>query len=401
MYFKSEKTLNHFLIRLNQFLSFKKKDLVIIFSILFLINCTTSKIKDDKLQSQEPPIEKELKILAVGDVMVHSTQLETAYTKSCDCYEFNEVFSTLPQILTKSDLRIGNLETTLPGAKDQYAGYPQFGAPDSLAEALKNVGFDILTTSNNHCMDKGKKGLRRTIEVLQKLGFHQTGTFIDKDDYEKRRVVLLEKNGFNYVFLAYTYSTNGIPIPKDVHVNLLDKELIARDIEDARKLNPDFIMVYYHFGPEYQRLPSDEQRFYVQHAFMEGADIVLGGHPHVIQPFEKKRMIDKYGDEKERFVIYSLGNFVSSQRYPHTNGGIVLQFSLSKALKGIKIKTIDYDIVIVYRDPLKNKLQFYVVPYSLYGQLDRPKMNKEGEKALMDFKISTDELFRKYSYQLD
>lgn len=347
-------------------------------------------------------VNKKLRITAVGDIMAHSTQIDTAYDKSCKCYKFDEVFVNISDQLKDSDLRIANFETTLPGLDKEYTGYPLFGAPDSLAEAVKKAGFDIVTTSNNHCMDKGKKGLRRTIDRLAELGFHQTGTFKDKSDYETRRIQLLEKNGFTFVLLAYTYSTNGIAIPADVHVNLIDKDLISEDISLAKDLNPDFIMVYYHFGLEYQRLPSDEQRDLVQFTFHEGADIVLGGHPHVLQPYEKKWYRDKYGILKERLVIYSLGNFISSQRYPYTYGGIFFSFSLEKKEIGIQISEIDYETVTVYRDIGKGIYQFYLIPYTFSHDLgNKPRMTEEGKKAMMNFHEETRILFNKYSYIQD
>jgi poly-gamma-glutamate capsule biosynthesis protein CapA/YwtB (metallophosphatase superfamily) len=193
------------------------------------------------------------------------------------CFQKN-----IKEYLVSADIAFGNLETTLPGDSKLFAGYPQFGAPDELAHALKDAGFDILTTSNNHSVDTGRKGIDHTIDTLDSLGIRHLGTYKSIEEFEKNRILLYTKNGINFAFLSYSYSTNGIAIPKDKVVNIIDKDRIREDIQLARSKKPDVLIVAYHFGHRYARFPDKFQKEMVDFAFQEGADIILGGHPHVI-----------------------------------------------------------------------------------------------------------------------
>lgn len=346
--------------------------------------------------------EKQVTISIVGDIMIHSLQLTTAYKNTCDCYEFDPVFKNINTFLWMSDITIGNLETTLPGDKKLFAGYPQFGAPNELADTLKNSGFDILTTSNNHCVDTGRTGMDNTIKVLDTKGFHHLGTYISPEEYEKNRLLKIEKNGLKLIFLSYTYGTNGIAVPKGKVVNIIDKQLIADDIALAKKQNPDFVIVYFHFGTEYARLPDKFQQDIVNHTFQEGADIILGGHPHVLQPYEVGLVKDKYGVEKERLVIYSLGNFVSGQFKRYTNGGIIFNFTLAKKEKSGKpeylIKDVSYLPVFVYVSNDKNGSQYNVLPVEKYLSNDRePKLTPQAYQLMVEFYNDTVEHFNRYS----
>ena len=312
----------------------------------------------------------------VGDVMQHDLQLESAYDSKCKCYDYMPVFAPVKTYLEKADVTIGNLETTLPGDKKKYSGYPEFGAPDSLVTALKHVGFDILTTANNHSMDKRKEGLKRTIQVLDKEGIAHLGTYASHAEYQKNRIFQFEKKGIKFALLNYTYGTNEIPVPKDVVVNLIDEKKIIEDIELARKINPDVIIVLYHFGGEYLREPDSFQKKYVDLAFREGADIVLGGHPHVLQKFEINPIKDKYGHTKNRLVIYSLGNFVSNQARRFTDGGIIFNFTVRRNEDdSLNIDTVSYVPVWVYVERKPEKVQFYVLPVEDYIKNDsKPKV---------------------------
>ena len=248
-----------------------------LFIIFFITLCSTIQ-KTSK-------IDNIIKFSVVGDIMVHSTQLDKAYKKECKCWDFNSSFLKINPYLKGSDFSIANLETTLPGVSSEYSGYPQFGTPDSILDALNENGFSSLTTSNNHCMDKGKKTLVRTIQEIKKRGLLSTGTFESEAERIKNRFLLLEKNGFKIAFLSYTYSTNGISVPKDVSVNLISKDRISEDISHAKNSGMDSIIVYFHFGNEYERLPDKFQRDIVNDRYWEGANLVFGGHPHLLQTF--------------------------------------------------------------------------------------------------------------------
>jgi poly-gamma-glutamate capsule biosynthesis protein CapA/YwtB (metallophosphatase superfamily) len=336
------------------------------------------------------PTKQSLRFAAVGDIMVHSTQLTSAYNSKCKCYNFKPVFKYVKELLSSPDLAFGNLETTLPGDSKLFAGYPQFGAPDELAVALKDVGFDILTTSNNHSVDTGRVGIDHTIDTLDNLGILHLGTYKSVEEFNKNRIFQITKNGIKMVFLSYSYSTNGIAIPKEKIVNLIEKERIREDIELARKLNPDLVIVAYHFGTEYARFPDKFQKEMVDFAFFEGADIVLGGHPHVLQPYEISWKEDKFGERKQRMVIYSLGNFVSGQIKRYTNGGMIFNFTLTKNFESgksvISIQDIEFIPVFVYVSNDKTGFHYNVLPVDRFLKNDQDlKLTTAAHKSMLEF----------------
>ncbi|TGL63377.1 CapA family protein [Leptospira sarikeiensis] len=334
-----------------------------------------------------------IRVVAVGDIMSHQTQIDSAYDKECDCWKFDEVFQEVSSMISEADLSVGNLETTLPGDPKQYTGYPQFGAPDSLAKAIKDVGFDVLSTANNHSCDKGRLGVVRTLSVLDQLGLKHLGTYKDKEEYEKNRILFVPVGNLNLAFLDYTYGTNGLEIPAGTVVNLIDKDQISSDIALAKKSKPDAIIVMYHYGTEYLHQPDPFQVEMVDFAFSSGADIVLGGHPHTLQKFGKKTVKDKFGSVKERFYIYSLGNFVSGQDRRHVDGGIILKFSLSKENDKLNIFDIAYEPVWVYIDRTGSKTQFRLLPVKKYLNNDQEiKLPDTAYQRMKQFYKDTTEL---------
>lgn len=367
------------------------------FLLFFFSNCSTHFIRD-----LTTPEEKTVQVSAVGDIMVHSTQLTSAFDPKCKCHNFHPVFKNIKEYLVSADIAFGNLETTLPGDSKLFAGYPQFGAPDELAHALKDAGFDILTTSNNHSVDTGRKGIDHTIDTLDSLGIRHLGTYKSIEEFEKNRILLYTKNGINFAFLSYSYSTNGIAIPKDKVVNIIDKDRIREDIQLARSKKPDVLIVAYHFGTEYARFPDKFQKEMVDFAFQEGADIILGGHPHVLQPYELDWIQDKYGERKQRLVIYSLGNFVSGQIKRYTNGGMIFNFKLTKKIQSgktqISIQDVGYVPVFVYVSNDKSGYQYNVLPVEKYLKNDQEmKLTPMAHRAMLEFYEDTNSHLQKNS----
>lgn len=367
------------------------------FLLFFFSNCSTHFIRD-----LTTPEEKTVQVSAVGDIMVHSTQLTSAFDPKCKCHNFHPVFKNIKEYLVSADIAFGNLETTLPGDSKLFAGYPQFGAPDELAHALKDAGFDILTTSNNHSVDTGRKGIDHTIDTLDSLGIRHLGTYKSIEEFEKNRILLYTKNGINFAFLSYSYSTNGIAIPKDKVVNIIDKDRIREDIQLARSKKPDVLIVAYHFGTEYARFPDKFQKEMVDFAFQEGADIILGGHPHVLQPYELDLIQDKYGERKQRLVIYSLGNFVSGQIKRYTNGGMIFNFKLTKKMQTgkteISIQDVGYVPVFVYVSNDKSGYQYNVLPVEKYLKNDQEmKLTPTAYRSMIEFYEDTNSHLQKNS----
>ena len=367
------------------------------FLLFFFSNCSTHFIRD-----LTTPEEKTVQVSAVGDIMVHSTQLTSAFDPKCKCHNFHPVFKNIKEYLVSADIAFGNLETTLPGDSKLFAGYPQFGAPDELAHALKDAGFDILTTSNNHSVDTGRKGIDHTIDTLDSLGIRHLGTYKSIEEFEKNRILLYTKNGINFAFLSYSYSTNGIAIPKAKVVNIIDKDRIREDIQLARSKKPDVLIVAYHFGTEYARFPDKFQKEMVDFAFQEGADIILGGHPHVLQPYELDLIQDKYGERKQRLVIYSLGNFVSGQIKRYTNGGMIFNFKLTKKMQTgkteISIQDVGYVPVFVYVSNDKSGYQYNVLPVEKYLKNDQEmKLTPTAYRSMLEFYEDTNSHLQKNS----
>ncbi|MBL0020052.1 MAG: CapA family protein [Bacteroidetes bacterium] len=224
-------------------------------------------------------------IRAVGDLMCHAPQFEYARLGT-DTFDFRRCYAEVADYLKGADFTIGNIETVFAGPTAKYTGYPTFNSPEDYLDAVKEAGFDFLVTANNHSLDRGGNGAFKTLDVLDKYGFDHTGTYRSPADRDSIRVVNVK--GISMAILNYTYGTNGIPIPKDKPwiINLTDTLLIEKDVLAARALKPDLVVVSFHWGLEYQHEPCDSQRIQFEAAAAAGADLILGSHPHVIQPVE-------------------------------------------------------------------------------------------------------------------
>jgi len=307
-----------------------------------------------------------VKFTAVGDLMCHSVQYQYAKV-SKDSFDFIPVYREVQKYFDESDFLFGNLETVTAGIEKKYSGYPFFNSPDDYVKSLKVVGFDILATSNNHCLDQGEKGLRRTIDVIKNNGIQYVGTYVSGQDRDSIR--LIESNGIKIAILSYTYGTNGLPIPqgKEYLVNLIDTLLIKRDIEKANSLKPDILIVYYHIGEEYKREPSTYQKSIVKKTFDYGADIVLSSHPHVLQP------VDYYNTTSKRidtgFVVYSMGNFISNQQWRYSDAGVIVSFNINKVLPAdsVFISDITFIPTWVFKGRINDKNEYLILPSAYYG----------------------------------
>ena len=292
--------------------------------------------------------DKHVNLVAIGDVMCHNTNYQTAYNSSTKTYDFMPAFKNIAQYVEKGDITIGNLETTFAGADRGYSGYPTFNSPEALGEALKEIGVDIVSTANNHCMDKGAKGVVATLDNLDKIGISHTGTYRSKE--EQDTVLVKEVNGLKIAFLSFTYGTNGIPIPngQEYLVNLIDENLILEQIELAKKQNVDLICASMHWGIEYAQKQNKEQEKLADLLFQNGVDIIIGNHAHVIEPMEKRNITLPDGTEKEVFVVYALGNFISAQTKQHTRDTAILDMKITQSGETGKISIDEVDYTPVY-----------------------------------------------------
>ena len=213
---------------------------------------------------------------------------------------------------------------------DLTTGYPTFNTPEQLAQNLSDLGIDVVSTSNNHSLDKRYNGLVNTLDELDKVGLSHTGTYRTKE--EQDNILVKNINGINIAFLSFTYGTNGIPVPADKQycVNLIDESLILDQISKAKSLNPDIICVNMHWGNEYKLVQNTTQENLANLLFKNGVDIILGSHPHVLEPIEKRTVTLEDGTTKDGFLIYSLGNFMSGQVIEDTKNSIILQLKITK-----------------------------------------------------------------------
>lgn len=297
---------------------------------------------------------------AVGDLMCHSTQFKYAQV-SKDSFDFKPVYRYVKPIIEKADVAIGNLETTLAGSEREYSGYPNFNSPDEYLEALKYAGFDILITANNHSLDTGKKGALRTIQKITEHGLLYNGT--NKNEKERDSIRVYEVKGLRLAFLSYTYGTNNTtPKGQKYLINNIDTLLIKDQLNLAKQLFPDLIMVYFHFGNEYEREPSKEQREIVEKTLGYGGDIILASHPHVIQSVQKFE--SEWGRIDSGFVAYSLGNFISNQRWQYSDCGVILNFTVTKKGDDSKLYLSDLSFVPtwVFKGNTGIKNEYIILP---------------------------------------
>lgn len=283
---------------------------------------------DSKEESKESDKEKEpdirrVNIKAFGDIMAHKAQIDYAYNRGP--YDFSESFEYVRDFVADSDISIGNYETTT-NPNLPYAGFPRFNAPIDFLYEIKKTGFDILSTANNHSLDTGEEGLFTTMDAIDQAGLSYVGSFRQEDE----KILLKEVNGVKFAFLAYTYGCNGLEdliVPRAEVANLsylTDKDQIKADVKAAKATGADFIVVYPHWGIEYQSYPDISQIELGRSMIDWGADLVIGNHPHVVQPVERYEA----EDGRDGLIAYALGNFISFQNLEN-NGDIRVEHSLA------------------------------------------------------------------------
>lgn len=392
------------------------KILFLIITFLFLL---TSCGKTEPISSSEPvssayqsvqtsseiepvkepePVVHTASLAVVGDMMVHSYQYEESFDSKTGTYEFDHNFAAVKKYLQKADYCVGNLETVLGGEGIGISDYPNFNTPDSFAEAAKRGGIDFVTTANNHCADRGTAALLRTLDVLDKIGIDHTGTFRSQEDRDN--IFIKDINGIKFAFLSYTFGTNGMPYDNSYNVNILDDELVQSDIKRAKEKNPDFIVVMPHMGIEYQTQPDDEQKRVADMMFKAGADIILASHPHVLEPMEVRDITDENGNTRKGFIIYSLGNFISSQTTPPRNASIILNIDTKKVGdKKAEITKISFIPIWTQFRNGKNENDFVV--RSVYDVLSLPAAEQKANFRAKDLKRLRDIHYETTSLLLD
>lgn len=270
-------------------------------------------------------------LLFVGDAMQHQAQLDVARELGGGRnYDYSDCFRLIAPTITEADYAVCNLEVPLGGGPD-YTGFPCFSAPDSYARALKDAGFDMFLTANNHCLDRRDKAARRTISYLDSLGVDHIGTYYDTADRERKVPFVKDIKGIRVGFLNYTYGTNGIEPRDGVEVALIDRDRMAREIDETRRAGAEILVVTVHWGVEYVLLQNRNQEDLARFLVDRGVDLIIGGHPHVIQPME---VVHNDIENKDVLIVYSLGNFISNMKTADTRGGALVRARIERCDDG-------------------------------------------------------------------
>lgn len=305
------------------------------------------------LLASEPKAE----IVFAGDAMMHQRQIDSAMVGD-DLYDYSSCFEAITPYVENADFAVVNLETPLGGAP--YSGYPMFCAPDSYLDALRKAGFDLFLTANNHTLDRRDKGLKRTIGVIEaKKDILHIGTYRSAAHRDSILPLIKDIAGFKVAFLNYTYGTNGISKTTPVEIDYIDRNRISRDIKTARAKGAEIVTVCIHWGDEYHLLPNQGQKYLANWLATQGVDLIIGGHPHVIQPMQ---LVDNPVTGGKTLTVYSLGNFISAMRTTDTRGGAMVKVRLARDAAGKAIvEGADYRLVFTV-PPTDDNHNFHLLP---------------------------------------
>lgn len=264
------------------------------------------KNNSNNIETKKDQIYK-LKLLATGDGLIHSVIFRNYYKNGV--YDFTDAVKYVKDIVKDYDIAYYNQETPAGDDSIKYSGYPMFYTPSAYVDAMRDAGFNTISLASNHSLDKGEKGILNTVKYFKTTNTLYSG--INDSEEMRNNFIIKEKNNITYTMLSYTTITNGLQVPsgKSYLLNLYDKEQVKKDIEAVRD-KVDVLIVAMHWGTEYINMPNEEEKEIAEYLSSLGVDIVIGNHPHILQP------ITKIGDT---IVMYSLGNFISNQ-YGGTNG---------------------------------------------------------------------------------
>ncbi len=341
------------------------------------------KLRHGEISVDEGPLpEIRVNLCAIGDIMAHNGTYEAAQTG--DTYHFDYMFADIAPYTANADYVVGNLETVFAGRDRTYSTYPAFNTPEQMGESLARVlGLDLLSTANNHSMDRGLSGLETTLDFLDSYGIAHTGTY--RSEEESEELFIAEIGDARIAFLSYTYGLNGAN-PNGYSVNIIAKDALRQDAMAAREEGADYVVALLHWGNEYQRTASESQRSLAQWLFENTEiDLIIGNHPHVTQPIEEFRVTFD-GREKIGYVFYALGNFTSEQLFEYSNTGVMVNVHLvidREDYRKNRVEAITYTPVFVDPNPKATGKRYRVVSVS---------------QAVADYEAGTDDLISAKEY---
>ena len=300
-------------------------------------------------------------IAAVGDVLTHTPVIKSARDNTDGSYDFRPIFGPVAPYLRQADYTVANLETRLAGPQQGYSGYPLFNSPEQLASALRWAGVDLAATANNHSLDMGWEGIVATLDNLDQAGLAHVGTYRSAE--ERSEPLVVDIQGIKVGFINHTAALNGLvpPADKPFAVSRLNVDEVIEDAMTARAWGAEVVIALLHYGDEYLREPGLEEREITQKLLSGGVDVVLGSHPHVVQPIEH---VFQYGGWKvtDKYVVYSLGNFVSAQRWRYSDSGLVAYVHIEKRGLRTYVTGVSYLPVYVQRTSVTGRTAYRVLP---------------------------------------
>lgn len=311
----------------------KNKFKILLISLLAVISLSSCGGEDIPLPMPTPePTEKRASFIACGDNIIYKGTVSDARSLATDGgYDFKPIYENVRGIISGADIAFINQETLMCGDGYELSYYPMFNSPQKAGEDLVELGFDVINISNNHMLDKGRDGLLRTIDFWETKDVLMVGGYRGKADFDTPRVI--EKNGIKVAFLSFTEMTNGFKATPsdDLYIPYMDSDEIKAQILKAKEL-ADFTVISLHWGDEGSFVPNKEQKRIAQLIADCGGDVILGHHPHVIQPVEWLTGING----NRTLCAYSLGNFAAEQAYDYNMVGGMLELDFVETPDGVK-----------------------------------------------------------------
>lgn len=320
---------------------------------------TQTEVKKNTEEKKEETKTSKLSLVMVGDALLHSSLYNDGYKNGV--YDFKPQLELIKPIIQNYDLAFYNQESILGGTSIGLSDYPTFNSPWEFGDAMIDAGFNMVSLANNHTLDKGEKAVMSSCEYWKDKDVLTAGSYCSED--EANEIKIKEKNGIKYTLLAYTYGTNGIPVPsgKDYLVNLYSDEKAKADIEKVRD-KVDLLIVSMHWGTEYKTEPTEEQKRQAEYLSSLGVDIIIGTHPHVIEPITYIN---------DTLVIYSLGNFISAQSTNNDYNTMVELMTSVDVIKEekngkttIKLDNLNNELLYNYYKKGSRWTDFKVIPFS-------------------------------------
>lgn len=318
-----------------------------------------------------------------GDVLSHITNTEAVKQKD-GTYDYLPHFEEMQELMSQADYTIVNLESHTAGEKYGYTGFPMFNAPVNLAETMKKIGVDMTITANNHAMDNGVEGLKDNLDNLDEIGLDHTGTFRTPEEEQTPKII--EVNGIKVGVIASTMSTNGIPVPEEHLVNFNEGKEVKANVKRAREAGAEAIIYHVHWGREYTEYPSEVQMKFYKKLAKEGIDVVIGSHPHRLQPMEM-REIEYQGEKKDQIVIWSTANMYQGQtkQRDYINTGAVFHFALERKDGKVVPKDLSADLIYNIRWKDKTGQEHYKVVAEEHKEKYRQEFPKQIKKMEEEF----------------